>query len=159
MTLTHGYRYEQAAFIATRALTMNPKLLEARYQRGLARLEQGLFEAARIDFSTILDNSPSHSLAALALTKTTTSMTSQGLSPGGSRDRANGSTTADLDFQFPAHEEVEVDLAELSESEDCGHMGNRIPCKYYNRKDGGCARGLGCLFMHAPDERSVRDSL
>lgn len=153
------HRYEQAAFIATRALTMNPKLLEARYQRGLARLEQGLFEAARIDLSTVLDHSPSHNLATSALTKINTSMMSQDPSPGGSHSHTNKSTTSDLDFQFPAYEEVEVDLAELSESEECGHVGNRVPCRYYNRKDGGCSRGLGCLFKHAPDERSVRDNL
>lgn len=139
---------------------MNPKLIEARYQRGLARLEQRLLKAAQIDFSTILEHCPSHTLASAALEKVDEYLSSsKKLGTHSLGKDPVEDTTLDLDFSFPRYEEVEVDLAELSESEECAHVGNRVPCRYYNRKEGGCQRGLECGFMHAPDERSVRDNL
>lgn len=47
MRITSVYRYEEAAHAATRALTIDPKNLEARYVRGVARLEQRLLQAAQ----------------------------------------------------------------------------------------------------------------
>jgi hypothetical protein len=40
-------RNEEAAHAATRALTIDPKNLEARYARGVARLEQRLLQPAQ----------------------------------------------------------------------------------------------------------------
>jgi len=45
----------------------------------------------------------------------------------------------------------------LSESSDCEHTGNGIPCKFYNRTE--CKNGRACRFSHAPDEKSERDAL
>jgi hypothetical protein len=41
--------------------------------------------------------------------------------------------------------------------EDAEHVGNGIPCKHYNRKPDGCAKGEACAYSHASDARSVRD--
>jgi hypothetical protein len=45
----------------------------------------------------------------------------------------------------------------LSNTSDCNHRGNGVPCRFYNRE--GCAKGALCPFSHAPDEKSVRDDL
>ena len=45
----------------------------------------------------------------------------------------------------------------LSESSDCEHIGNGIPCKFYNRTE--CKNGYACRFSHAPDKKSERDAL
>jgi len=47
------YRYEEAAHAATRALTFDPKNAEARYVRGVARLEQRLLKPAKIGASLL----------------------------------------------------------------------------------------------------------
>lgn len=52
----------------------------------------------------------------------------------------------------------EPELGEsLSESSDCEHTGNVIPCKFYNRSE--CKNGRACRYSHAPDEKSERDAL
>jgi len=162
-------RYEQAAFIATRALTMKPKLEEARYQRGVARYEQGLLRAAKMDFEVVVKYCATHVRALEALERVVARLSSS--SPpttttnagGGGRKKRRSTTVAEeevgLDFEFPGYGEVDLDVAELSESEECARVGNRVPCRYYNRNEGGCRRGVECLYMHAPDERSVRDRL
>ncbi|KXN88552.1 Serine/threonine-protein phosphatase 5 [Leucoagaricus sp. SymC.cos] len=175
-------QYEQAAFTATRALTMSPKTIEARYQRGLARFEQKLFKAALIDFETILKHAPDHTLAATAIENVNACLASANLkttemkSTSSAEEKIQENVVAsgkgeeeksaeedvdeeELDFEFPRHEEVELDLAELSDSEKCRHVGNRVPCRYYNRGKMGCTRGSQCAFSHAPDEKSVRDNL
>ncbi|KAF9448790.1 hypothetical protein P691DRAFT_647640, partial [Macrolepiota fuliginosa MF-IS2] len=162
-THVQAKQYEQAAFIATRALTINPKLSEARYQRGIARYEQGLLKAARTDLETVVRFCPTHTYGLDFLDKivfgttTPTSTTTNGKKK--KRRSAMVEEEVGLDFAFPEYGEVELDVAELSESEECARVGNGVPCRYYNRKEGGCRRGVECLYMHAPDERSVRDRL
>ncbi|KAJ3571219.1 hypothetical protein NP233_g3887 [Leucocoprinus birnbaumii] len=177
-------QYEQAAFIATRALTLDPKNLSARYQRGLARFSQGLLRAAQVDLECILSHSEpggseNHTLAATTLEQVNACITSnssnEGLTQKGSLEGEKGApepasareaggeegstSEQELDFEFPRHEKVELDIAELSDSEECLHLGNRVPCRYHNRRDMGCERGSACGYMHAPDEKSVRDTL
>ena len=45
----------------------------------------------------------------------------------------------------------------LSESSDCEHTGNGIPCKFYNRTE--CRNGHACRYSHAPDKKSEQDAL
>lgn len=45
----------------------------------------------------------------------------------------------------------------LSESSDCEHTGNGIPCKFYNRTER--RNGRACRFSHVPDTKSERDAL
>jgi hypothetical protein len=61
------------------------------------------------------------------------------------------------DEEFPLFDGEEWDPPLDSDSEDSRHVGNKRPCKFYNR--GGCGKGLGCGFSHAPDDNSVRDDL
>ena len=53
------YRYEEAAHAATRALTMDPKSTEARYVRGVARMEQRLLKPAQTGVVVQLSYVPS----------------------------------------------------------------------------------------------------
>ncbi|KAG6916623.1 hypothetical protein DXG01_006119 [Tephrocybe rancida] len=151
--------YADAAHAATRALSFEPKLLDARYTRGVARLEQGLLPAAKIDFETVIAHDPVHALAHTSLGRTlsllqATKIGSHVLSPPQADTTADGEP---VDFAFPRYEDDKLELAEASDSSDCNHVGNGVPCRFYNHD--GCARGAECDFSHAPDEKSVRDDL
>ncbi|KAF8063561.1 hypothetical protein FPV67DRAFT_1507114 [Lyophyllum atratum] len=149
----------EAAHAATRALSFDPKSLEARYQRGMARLHQGLLPAAKIDFETVIAHDPSHALALTSLGRTltlleATKIGTHYLSPPPSDVTSDGEP---VDFAFPRYEDNQLELAEPSDSSECNHVGNGVPCRFYNHD--GCARGVECEFSHAPDEKSVRDDL
>lgn len=60
-------------------------------------------------------------------------------------------------YDWPRPESEKLEIASLSDSSDCNHVGNGIPCRFYNHE--GCAKGDKCIFSHAPDEKSVRDDL
>ncbi len=62
-----------------------------------------------------------------------------------------------VDFGFPRYDQDALEIASVSDSSDCNHVGNGVQCRFYNHE--GCARGNACLFSHAPDEKSVRDDL
>ncbi|KAG6828781.1 hypothetical protein H0H87_000858 [Tephrocybe sp. NHM501043] len=133
--------YADAAHAATRALSFDPKSLEARYTRGVARLEQGLLPAAKIDFETVIAHDPAHALAHTSLGRTlsllqATKIGGHVVSPPSENATADGEP---VDFAFPRYEDDKLELAEPSDSR--------------------CARGGECDFSHAPDEKSVRDDL
>ncbi|KAG6860442.1 hypothetical protein C0995_011082 [Termitomyces sp. Mi166 len=151
--------YVDATHAATRALSFDPKSLEARYYRGVARLEQGLLPAAKIDFEIVIAHDPVHVLAHASLGRTlsllqATKIGSHILSPPSSEVTPDGEP---VDFAFPRYEDDKLEIAEPSDSSDCNHVGNGVPCRFYNHN--GCARGVECDFSHAPDEKSVRDDL
>ncbi|KAF4622452.1 hypothetical protein D9613_009592 [Agrocybe pediades] len=162
ISLATAYRkltwYEEAAHAATRALTLDPKNAEARYIRGVARLEQRLLKPAKIDFETVLEHNPSHLLARAALTEvnhfiaTSTHLGTHELGPDPVEEAVK-----DVDFGFPHYDFEALEVDELSDSSDCNHVGNGVQCRFYNHE--GCARGTACVFSHAPDEKSVRDEL
>lgn len=64
---------------------------------------------------------------------------------------------ADSSYDLPRPEDDKLEIASFSDSSDCNHRGNGIPCRFYNHE--GCTRGNQCMFSHAPDEKSVRDDL
>ena len=66
-----------------------------------------------------------------------------------------------VDFAFPSPSPSIPPLYEpsLSDSSDCFHVGNGIPCRFYNTHPLGCGMGVLCRFSHSPDEKSVRDNL
>jgi hypothetical protein len=66
-----------------------------------------------------------------------------------------GNTTSD--DEYPPPDEEALEIQSVSDSSDCAHDGNGIPCRFYNRD--GCLRGTDCEFSHAPDNKSVRDKL
>ncbi|GLB42978.1 putative zinc finger [Lyophyllum shimeji] len=161
--LTHAYLkcelYADAAHAATRALSFDPKSLDARYQRGVARLEQGLLPAAKIDFETVIAHNPTHADAHTSLGRVlsllqATRLGAHVVSPPPSDVTPDGEP---VDFAFPRYDDDKLQLAEPSDSSDCNHVGNGVPCRFYNHD--GCARGAECEFSHAPDEKSVRDDL
>lgn len=157
--------YEEAAHSATRALTLDPKSSEARYLRGVARLEQKLLNAAKTDFETVLAHAPTHLPSQTSLSRTVAAITSSRtlgshvLAPSIVDD-----VTKDLDFgypHYPTDEDHALDVLDnddgYSDSSDCVHVGKGVPCRFYNHA--GCVRGAECAFSHAPDERSIRDEL
>ncbi|KAG5340650.1 hypothetical protein C0989_000905 [Termitomyces sp. Mn162] len=170
--------YVDATHAATRALSFDPKSLEARYYRGVARLEQGLLPAAKIgadlfrlcflalielrfmsDFEIVIAHDPVHVLAHSSLGRTlsllqATKIGSHVLYPPSSDVTPDGEP---VDFAFPRYDDDKLEIAEPSDSSDCNHVGNGVPCRFYNHD--GCARGIECDFSHAPDEKSVRDDL
>ncbi|PPQ97683.1 hypothetical protein CVT26_001866 [Gymnopilus dilepis] len=162
ISLAECYRklkwYEEAAHAATRALTLDPKNTEARYVRGVARLEQRLLKPAKIDFETVLSQDSLHLLSRAALTEVNAFIAAS--TQLGSHDLAPSpidEATKDIDFGFPPLDYEGMEADELSDSSDCNHVGNGIQCRFYNHD--GCARGSECQFSHAPDEKSVRDEL
>ena len=62
-----------------------------------------------------------------------------------------------IDFGFPHYDGEALEIASVSDSSDCNHVGNGIQCCFYNHD--GCGRGTTCTFSHAPVEKSVRDGL
>ncbi|KAF9033616.1 hypothetical protein BJ165DRAFT_1357201 [Panaeolus papilionaceus] len=152
------YVYEEAAHNATQALILDPKNTEARYIRGVARLEQRLLNPAKLDFEVVLQHDPTHFLARAALTEVSafiaasTQLGNHQLEPNPVDE-----LTKDVDFGFPHLDYEPLEIASVSDSSDCNHVGNGVPCRFYNHD--GCARGNLCTFSHAPDEKSVRDEL
>lgn len=157
--------YEEAAHSATRALTLDPKSSEARYLRGVARLEQKLLAAAKTDFETVLAHTPMHLPSQTSLSRTVAAITSsRTLGSHVLEPSIVDDVTKDLDFGYPHYPTGEDDVLDVlddddgfSDSSDCVHVGNGVPCRFYNHA--GCGRGAECAFSHAPDERSIRDEL
>lgn len=151
-------RYEEAAHSATRALTLEPKNLEARYIRGIARLEQRLLLPAKVDFDAVLAHDADHLRARAALDETNRMLAaSMRLGAHSLGPSPADEIVKDVDFGFPRWEQDGLELASLSDSSDAHHVGNGVQCRFYNHE--GCARGSECAFSHAPDEKSVRDDL
>ena len=71
--------------------------------------------------------------------------------------RNNNGTPEGAFDKYPLHQDTPWELLSDSESEDSKHIGNRMPCRFYNK--GECRRGTECKFSHAPDAKSVRDEL
>ncbi|KAF5386644.1 hypothetical protein D9615_002037 [Tricholomella constricta] len=142
--------YEQAEDAATSALMYDPRMIKARYRRGLARRGMHNLGAAIADFRSVLEQDPSRTEAREQL-RTTEDLYAV---LGGHHD--DGYESSDNDWPHcddtPA-EESEVD----SDSSDCLHIGNGFPCRFYNHE--GCLRKDYCRFSHAPDEKSIRDML
>ncbi|TFK23386.1 hypothetical protein FA15DRAFT_670569 [Coprinopsis marcescibilis] len=155
--------YEEAAHAATRALTLDPKSVEARYLRALARLEQRLLTAAKIDLELIVGHDPSHkdAQASLAIVQQSfddmdrLSSLQQGSSDVPSQPPQP--TAHDLNLSYPNFDDEPLEVDSVSNSSDCHHRGNGVPCRFYNR--GRCGKGIACPYSHAPDEKSVRDEL
>ncbi|KAF4614612.1 hypothetical protein D9613_003397 [Agrocybe pediades] len=58
---------------------------------------------------------------------------------------------------YPSADAEAWELFEDSDTEDSVHIGNNVPCRFYNHD--GCVRGESCLYSHAPDYKSVRDDI
>lgn len=171
------HHFAEAAHAATRALAINPKSIDARYHRGSARAAQGLLKAAKIDFEIVLTEEPTHipAQSALATTMHDLSLSSIFLptlcetplstsftpfnTPSTALPLPVQAPTIDFTFPSPSISSKPIYAPSLSDSSDCFHVGNGIPCRFYNTHPSGCALGSECRYSHAPDEKSVRDNL
>ncbi|KAJ3506955.1 hypothetical protein NLJ89_g6574 [Agrocybe chaxingu] len=143
--------YEPAAWTATIALEFDPRLVKARFRRGIARRNTFLYDGARKDFEAILRRDPDCQEAhqELEIVRGQLAATSEEL---------------DHESDDEGHPEFSDEAWEPfsdPDSPDCKHLGiGRVaqpPCRAYNRE--GCAKGISCPLAHAPDRKSVRDEL
>ncbi|KAF9220691.1 TPR-like protein [Gyrodon lividus] len=138
--------FAEAHFTAGEALIADPKSVKARFRRGVARQEMNMLPAAAADFRTVLRLDPGNKEAESRLDFVEELYLAD-----------DGLETDHSDDEYPSPSE-ELQLEEsVSESSDCEHEGNGVPCKFYNHD--GCAKGSACRFSHAPDSKSERDSL
>jgi len=113
------------------------------------------------DFETILREDPTNTSTQASLAAVLDLATARGelrallVSEGPNGEDLDDSSTSDDDW--PHFDDDKAELAPASDSSDFNHVGNGIACRFYNHD--GCARGKRCAFSHAPDEKSVRDSL
>ncbi|KAJ7732367.1 hypothetical protein DFH07DRAFT_1065601 [Mycena maculata] len=151
----HLGRFEEAEAAASMALALDPKLVEARYARAMARKGRGLVRGAIIDLETILKLSEENEAAQTALRELRAISLDEEADPEAEAE-AEGATV-DVDYETPSLEAEKLEVDSGSDTSDAKHTGNAVPCLFYNHQ--GCARGNSCQFSHAPDEKSVRDDL
>lgn len=140
--------YEEVAWAATTALQFDPRMIKARFRRALARKAMKQFRAAMADLEVVVTRDPGCSEARNELEAIEKLTDSEG-------DVGDGYSFDELNW--PYYDGEAWDLLSDSDSEDCNHIGNGIPCRFYNRLE--CNRGENCAYSHAPDNKSVRDDL
>jgi len=105
------------------------------------------------DFGTVLEHDPSHLRALAANSEVKQFIAQSGLQALAATEASN----AGVDFNFPHWDFEALEVASVSDSSDCQHVGNGVPCRFYNHN--GCVLDAACPYSHAPDEKSVRDDL
>ncbi|KAN0086262.1 hypothetical protein V8E55_007396 [Tylopilus felleus] len=144
--------FPEAHDAADRALRADPTSAKARYRRGMARKHLRMWIAADTDFHTLLTLDPGNKDAEAQL-----ELVKAKLEDPSFWDEPDEDFDSYTDLEAPGLMD-EPELGEsLSESSDCEHTGNVIPCKFYNRSE--CKNGRACRYSHAPDEKSERDAL
>ncbi|KAG6868431.1 hypothetical protein C0993_003108 [Termitomyces sp. T159_Od127] len=139
-------QYDDAEYAATEALMLDPKMVKARYRRGLARKESGQYKAALIEQDSTRTEA-----------RNQTTETQYYYDKYGDVFSESASTDG-LGYGWPYHDDEPADVSETeSDSSDCHHIGNGVPCRFYNH--GGCSRKDNCRYSHAPDDLSERDKL
>ncbi|KAJ7200432.1 hypothetical protein GGX14DRAFT_466793 [Mycena pura] len=147
----HLGRFADAEISASTALALDPKLVEARYARGMARKGRELCHDAIIDFETVLKLDPENDAARGALRELRAG------TPDGQTE-AVADAAGDVDpAALPLIDADKLEVDSGSDTSDAQHTANDVPCLFYNHQ--GCARGSACAFSHAPDTKSVRDRL
>ncbi|KNZ77881.1 RNA polymerase II-associated protein 3 [Termitomyces sp. J132] len=145
-------QYDDAEDAATEALELDPKIIKARYRRGLARKESGQYRAALIDFKAVLEQDSTRTEARHQMTETQFFYDKYG------DEFSEVVDTEGLGYGWPYYDDEPMHVSDTeSDSSDCGHLGNGVPCRFYNH--GGCSRKDNCRYSHAPDNLSERDKL
>ncbi|CAK5281064.1 unnamed protein product [Mycena citricolor] len=155
--------FDMAERAASTALLSDPKMVKARFRRAMARKGASKLLAAKIDLDTVLELQPSCFEAALEIDILID------MRDSGVPDLTN--IWEDAEVPLPSDEPCPIISSDLAkelralkaerddeEAERLAHVGNGIPCKHHNLKLLGCAKGAGCPYSHAPDERSIADS-
>ncbi|KAJ7655938.1 hypothetical protein B0H17DRAFT_1338006 [Mycena rosella] len=162
----HLGRFEDAEAAASTALALDPKLVEARYARAMARKGRGLVRGAIADFETVLKLAPENEAAQIAARELRASLPAPAAVPTedaaaadapGDAPAAADPVEAEAEYDLPALDAERLEVESSSDTSDAQHTGTGVPCLFYNHQ--GCARGNSCKFSHAPDEKSVRDGL
>lgn len=157
------YSYETVFCTSTQSLVIDPTHKKLRYRRLQARRALGFHAGALSDAKAILRQSDA-SDPDLASIRREIKELEQLVENRPPHLRNTNITTDDYltdeDDDFPNEKDMdprsfdpEVDW---SESEDDPHVGNAVPCRYYNRR-GGCVKGDTCTFSHDIDDLSERD--
>ncbi|KAG6827821.1 hypothetical protein H0H92_010337 [Tricholoma furcatifolium] len=145
-------QYDSAEDAATDALMRDPKNIKARYRRGLARKGTGNYTGAIAGMF-------------LFVLSIFNALTEQNQTSKPFLSKILRVQKLEIKWQklknFLPTMATNMTIAEFSDSgsdsSDYVHVGNRVPCRFYNH--GGCARKESCKFSHAPDELSERDKL
>ncbi|GLB35584.1 hypothetical protein LshimejAT787_0211490 [Lyophyllum shimeji] len=145
--------YVGAEVAASTALKYDPRMIKARYRRGLARKGMGQYKAALVDFRTVLEQDPTKNEAREQLKITEALYLELG---DDDYDYEDDSGSSDDGWPHP-DDRPEPESEAESDSSDCRHSGNGFPCRFYNHE--GCAKKDSCRYSHAPDEKSERDRL
>ncbi|KIY71250.1 hypothetical protein CYLTODRAFT_369569 [Cylindrobasidium torrendii FP15055 ss-10] len=142
--------YDEAEEYATRALEHDPSLVKARYRRGKARYSLKRFRGATLDFEAVSKANPDEP-DFQSTAKQAKEASSRGKSTESDAEYDSADYSAPCVNQTPYTSEVD------SDSEEAQTVGDGTPCYAYNHD--GCDMESDCLNSHAPDEKSVRDSI
>ncbi|KII94325.1 hypothetical protein PLICRDRAFT_695334 [Plicaturopsis crispa FD-325 SS-3] len=143
--------YPRAESVATMALCIDTNNIKARYRRGVARKNMCQYKGAMLDFEAVKEVLPTGNDAEIQYTEASKLYLS-----GASVDHS----VSIEDAMYPrlASKGMFADDEDIhSNSSDCEHEGNGLPCRDYNHD--GCRKGAACAYSHAPEEHSMRDKL
>ncbi|KAJ7077890.1 hypothetical protein B0H15DRAFT_861325 [Mycena belliarum] len=162
--------YREAEEACEEALKQDPRHLKARFRRGTARLNMLCFKDAMKDFKAcakLVSNDPQVAAAIIDTRQEFAKLKADGYEDqwadsGGQDLSCEDSEEEDGDmgeFEFfePGFDEKPVEIFSDSDSSDFEHVGNGVPCRFYNHD--GCAKGNQCRFKHAPHPHTTRDEL
>ncbi|GJJ10877.1 hypothetical protein Clacol_005105 [Clathrus columnatus] len=154
------HRYDRVEIAATLALKIHPRFMSARYVRLQGRKASGLYKSALQDARACLRINPESIDAEQEIHELELMLQNRvQLAPTSDNENKHFEFQSDNLTDHPHENEVPTKFSaeDWSDTEDSMHVGNDIPCRYYNHN--GCARGEHCKFSHAFDVFSVRDRL
>jgi hypothetical protein len=165
--LFHISRYEFAEDAATEALVINPKFLKARYRRGLARKGrfhlQGVFcGMPSLSSSAFCDNIYIVDLGEVTQRDPNCQEAISAMEQANELESYGEQAPSDMEvdareYELPEYDDDGYVSPADSDSSDCAHPGDGVPCAEYNHD--GCSTGEDCSHSHAPDSKSIRDDL
>ena len=167
-------RYEDAEWAATTALTYDPRNLKARFRRAMARkgmaleiMSQKSIDARLNAISGRSSKCPFFKLTVLnGKTDLQIIVNEDPKCQDAEREMYaiveqyfdDDHDVGSINYEdYPGYHEEPEELVSDSDTSECQHTGNGIPCQSYNRQ--GCKRASECHLSHAPDDKSVRDEL
>ncbi|KIM25041.1 hypothetical protein M408DRAFT_161618 [Serendipita vermifera MAFF 305830] len=155
--------YETVFATSTQSLMIDPTHKKLRYRRIQARRALGFHAGALSDAKAIIRQSDPSDPELAAIRREVKELELLVANRPPSLRHKNITTDdylTDDEDDFPNENDMETRKfdpeVDWSESEDDPHVGNGVPCRYYNRQS-GCVKGDSCSFSHDIDELSERD--